>query len=72
MEYTTIESEAAHDSNKNYFNRRTGEVLPAGSDEPVGVVKRGATNWNATIFGGGGSRTFSNEADAVFWVLRNS
>ena len=71
MEYTTNESEAATDTNKNYYNRRTGEVLPAQASDPVGRVKQERGGWKGMIFGGGGNRTFKSGADGVFWVLRD-
>lgn len=60
------------DRNRLFFSTRTGEVVPAGTDEVAGRVKRnGDGSYTAHVFGRGSQRC-ATEAGAIHHVIRES
>ena len=56
--------------NSNFYNVRTGEVVPAGSKSAVGMVRKHGKNYHAVIFGNTEHNKICNsEESAVMHVL---
>lgn len=57
---------------RNFYNVRTGEVVPAGSNKAVGRVRKEGRRYRAIVHGQPDmAKTCKSEAAAVVHVLQN-